>query len=117
MWLLLGLGALWLFLGLLLALKKLNVHYRLTTQRLVHKVGILRRITDRIESIDMDDVRYEQGIIDRLLRSGAITIRSSDRTHPAIVLKGINDVHHVAQLMDDARRRERVRRGLHIESV
>ena len=107
----------WLVLGGMVLFQKLDVHYELTNQRLVHKVGILRRITNRIEVIDIDDVTFEQGILERLLGVGSIAIYSSDRTDPTIVLAGIDDVFQVAELIDEARRTERVRRGIHIEAV
>ena len=107
----------WSWLFLLLAYRKLNVKYELTNQRFVHQTGILRRVTDRIETIDMDDVGYEQGVIERLLNVGTIRISSSDRTHPELLMRGIDKVAHVAGLLDDARRKERLRRGLHIESI
>ncbi len=114
------LGALllmWLILGGILVFQKLDVHYELTNQRLVHKVGILRRITNRIEVIDIDDVTFEQGLIERVLGVGSIAIFSSDRTDPSIVMSGIDEVFQVAELIDEARRTERVRRGIHIEAV
>ena len=107
----------WGGLGLLLVYRLLNVSYELSNRRFVHRTGILRRITDRIEVIDMDDVAYEQGIIERLVNVGTIKIASSDRSHPQLVLKGIDDVQRVAQLIDDARHKERMQRGLHIEAV
>lgn len=107
----------WCGLGLLLAYRKLNVNYELTTQRFVHRSGILRRITDRIEAIDMDDISFEQGIIERLLNVGTIRVISSDRSHPELVLRGIEDVARIAKLIDDTRHKERLRRGLHIEAI
>ena len=100
-----------------LAARRLGVHYRLTNQRFFHEKGILKRVTDRIEVIDMDDITYEQGIIQRMLGVGTVRITSSDRTHPKLVLHGIDDVARVASLIDDARRAERNRRGVYIESV
>ena len=97
--------------------QRINVRYLLTTQRFVHEVGVLRRVTDRIEVIDFDDITVEQGPVERLLGIGKIRITSSDRTHPEIRLPGIDNVRHVAALMDDARRDERRRRGLYVESV
>lgn len=108
---------LWLVLGGLLAYQKLNVHYVLTNQRLIHKSGILVRHSHRVEVIDFDDVSYRQGIIERFLGVGTIEITSSDRSDPNLVLPGIDQVQTVANLMDDARRDERLRRGLHIETV
>ena len=110
-------GILWSFLGLLLVFRKLNHHYELTNLRFVHSTGILRRVTDRIEAIDMDDVSYEQGIIERILNTGLIRITSSDRSHSELSLNGIYDVQNVANLIDNVRHQERLRRGLHIEAV
>jgi uncharacterized membrane protein YdbT with pleckstrin-like domain len=93
------------------------MHYELTTQRFVHQAGVLIRQTDRIEVIDIDDVSYTQGVIQRMLGVGTIRITGSDRTHPELVLRGIDKVPEIASLIDDVRREERRRRSLHIESI
>ncbi len=113
----LAIPVLWIFLVGTLAYKKMSVFYQLTTQRFIHKRGILKRVTDRIEVIDIDDVTYEQGIVQRMLGVGTIKISSSDRTHPELVLSGIDGVAAVADQIDDVRRKERRKRGLHIESI
>lgn len=107
----------WIGLTSLLFLQRLNVHYELTDQRLIHRSGILLRRTNRIELIDMDDVSHEQGLIERLFDVGTIEISSSDRSDPVIQLPGISSVEEIAMLIDDARRRERIRRGIHIEQI
>ena len=109
--------AVWLGLGVFLAFQKLNVHYELTNHRFIHRSGILVRRTNRIELIDMNDVSHEQGIIERFFDVGTIEITSSDRSHPYIDLPGIAHVNSVAMLIDDARLRERTRRGVHIEQI
>jgi membrane protein YdbS with pleckstrin-like domain len=108
---------LWLVLFLVLAYRKLSIHYQITSQRFNHQSGILTRTSDRIEMIDIDDVTFTQGIIERILNVGTIKLSSSDRTHPVILLQGISDVKRIADLIDDARRRERRKRGVHIESI
>lgn len=118
-WLLLG-GALvlgWLCLFGWLVIQQLGVHYELTDQRLIHREGIIYRVTSRVEVIDVDDVTIEQGIVERLLDVGTIQLHSSDRSDPFLRMEGIDRVHDVALLIDDARRAERIRRGLHIETV
>ncbi len=107
----------WLALGIRLAYRIMNVRYRLTDQRFVHETGILRRVTDRIEVIDIDDVTFEQKLMERFVGVGTIRITSSDRTHPELLLRGIDDVKRIANLIDSARRKERVRRGVHIEQI
>lgn len=110
-------GLIWIVLLLTLAYRKLSIHYKLTSQRFVHRAGILRRLTDRIELIDIDDVSVIQGLIQRMMGVGSIRITSSDRTHPELVLTGIDDVQRVAALIDDLRRAERRKRSVHIEAV
>jgi membrane protein YdbS with pleckstrin-like domain len=118
-WKMLGLGllVLWGGLALVLAYRRLSVRYRLTSYRLFHESGLLSRMTDRLEVIDIDDVRVHQGPIERVLGVGTVTIVSSDRTHPDLHLPGIDEVRAVADLIDNTRRAERERRGLYLESV
>ena len=118
-WSAIGGGILLVWCGLLawLIYEKLNVSYELTNLRLIHRSGILLRRTDRIELIDMNDVSHEQGIVERIFHVGTIEVTSSDRSHPVIVLAGIENVEQVAMLIDDARLRERARRGVHVEQI
>ena len=97
--------------------RRFSTHYELTTQRFIHQIGILIRRTDRIEVIDIDDVSYTQGIIQRMLGVGTIKLVGSDRTHPELVLHGIDRVPEISGQIDDVRRAERRRRSLHIESI
>jgi uncharacterized membrane protein YdbT with pleckstrin-like domain len=118
-WSILGIAVLivWGSLFLTLTYRRLGVKYRLTNHRLFHEQGILRRVTDRIEIIDIDDVTFAQGIVERMLGVGPINVTSSDRTSPELVMPGIDNVKEVADTIDQARRAERQRRGLFIESV
>jgi len=97
--------------------RQLSEHYFLTNERFVHEKGLLWREIDRIEAIDIDDVSFQQGPIERFLGVGTISIRSSDQTHPAVELPGIENVREVAGMIDEARRQERRKRGLYVESV
>jgi membrane protein YdbS with pleckstrin-like domain len=96
--------------------RKLSQRFELTTQRLKHRDGILFRTLSRMELIDVDDVFYRQGPIQALLGVGDIIVMTSDKTHPKLVLRGIDRVDQVVDLMDDARRKERRRRGLHVNN-
>jgi len=100
-----------------LGYRKLAHFYELTNQRLKHRDGILIRQNNRVEVIDIDDVSFKQGIIETLFNVGTIRIRSSDTSHPELVLRGISDVKRVSDLIDSARRTERTRRGLYVESI
>jgi uncharacterized membrane protein YdbT with pleckstrin-like domain len=115
--LVLSLLGIWLALYLLLLYRQWSVHYRLTNHRFVHRSGLLKRVTDRVEVIDIDDVGFQQGLFERIFGVGTVELSSSDQTHPYLRLKGIADVERVAGLIDNARRDERRKRGLHIESI
>jgi len=108
---------LWLAGGLLYGYRRLGFHYQLTTQRFIHQTGIFTRQTDRIEVIDIDDVSYTQGPIQRAFGVGTIQLTGSDRTHPTLSMLGIAKVKEVSGLIDDIRRTERRKRSLHIESI
>lgn len=107
----------WLVGAIVYGWRRFGVHYELTSQRFIHQTGILTRNTDRIEVIDIDDVSFTQGPVQRMLGVGRITITSSDRSHPLLDMIGIADVKSVAGLIDDVRRKERRRRSLHIEAI
>jgi hypothetical protein len=117
----------WLWLGAIAAIwgglwcyylyRKFSLKYFLTTQRFIHQSGILKRVTDRIEVIDIDDVSFEQGLVERFVGVGSIKITSSDRSHPELWMRGIDRVSDIAGQIDDLRRKERRRRGVHIEAI
>jgi membrane protein YdbS with pleckstrin-like domain len=107
----------WVYNQVRLFHRRMSVSYLLTNQRFIHESGVLRRTTDRIEVIDMDDITFEQGVVQRMMGVGTIKITSSDRTHPELMLYGIENVSQVSGLIDDTRRAERRRRGLHIENI
>ncbi len=107
----------WLYLFGLMFYRKWSVQYELTDQRLIHRVGILSRQTYRIELLDVDDVSFKQGFIERMAGVGSILITSSDESHPELWLIGISQVEQISDLIDNARRKERRRRGLHIETI
>jgi membrane protein YdbS with pleckstrin-like domain len=95
---------------------RLGTYYEVTTQRLIHTSGILVRTTDRIDVIDIDDVSFTQGIVQRILDVGTITLMSKDASHPMLVLRGIDKVDKVSGMIDDVRRKERRKRSLHIDA-
>ena len=94
-----------------------GVRYQLTTQRFFHETGVFRHVSDRIEVIAMDDITVTQGPLDRLFGTGQIRILSGDHASPDFVIVGVVDVKRVAEIMDEARRAERNRRGVRVESI
>jgi hypothetical protein len=67
--------------------------------------------------IDIDDVSFQQGLIERFLNVGTITLTSTDATSPKLPMPGIDDVQRIANLIDDARREERRKRAIYMANV
>jgi membrane protein YdbS with pleckstrin-like domain len=108
---------LWAVLLLNLLIKRLGIEYRLTTQRFLHKRGLLRRVSDQILLVDVDDVTYEQGLLERFLNIGTITIHSNDASDPKLRMVPIDDVQRIADLIDHTRREERRKRAIYMASA
>ncbi len=108
---------LWAYQALVLVARRWSVHYKLTNQRFIHELGVFRRVTDRIELIDVTDITFEQGVIDRISGVGTIHLSSNDRSHSELILTGIEDVTRVAGLIDETFRAERRRRGVLLENL
>ncbi len=70
--------AVWVIAMLVYAYRRLSIHYRLTTQRFIHQVGIFSRVTDRIEVIDIDDVTYSQARSSACSASGRFGLRGGE---------------------------------------
>ena len=108
----------WIVLLLRLIYLQLSIRYTLTSQRFIHERGLLWRQQDRIETIDIDDVTVQPGARrSECSASARCGSSSSDQSTPEFLLVGIEDVRKVATMIDEVRRKERRKRGVHIESV
>jgi membrane protein YdbS with pleckstrin-like domain len=112
-----AIAVLWLVLVARLLYKQLSIRYHLTNQRFIHERGLLWRTIDRIEVIDIDDIAVDQGPVERMLGIGTVRIKSSDASTPEFYVQGIENVRGVATQIDDARRKERRKRGVYVEQV
>ncbi len=61
-----------------------TIKYELTTHQFYHEVGIFRRVRDVIEVIDIDDLKLERTLWDRVVNGGVgtVVIRSADPSNP-----------------------------------
>jgi membrane protein YdbS with pleckstrin-like domain len=107
----------WAWFALVIMYRRLTVRYRLTSYRFFTETGLLGRVNNRIQAIDIDDVTVEQGPIERMLGLGTIIIRARDESSPMLALRGIEDAPRVADMIDGARRAERNRRGLYVAEM
>jgi membrane protein YdbS with pleckstrin-like domain len=83
--------------------------YRITNQRLFVTTGLIARKTEEIELFRIKDVKVDQGILERMLGYGTITVFSSDETAPQLVMIGIGrpvDVKETLRTLYRAARRD-----------
>ena len=73
--------------------------YRITNQRLFLTTGLLARKTEEIELFRVKDIKVDQGILQRLLRYGTVTVFSSDETAPQLALAGIGNPMEVKETL------------------
>ena len=74
-----------------------NIRYELTSERLKVKQGVLNKRLDELELYRVRDYNLEQPFWLRIFSLANITLRSSDTSHPVIVLRAICDGEHVRE--------------------
>ena len=98
---LVGLAVLFVWGTLLPFLRWLTWAYTLTNRRLIEQKGILTRSGRIIPLARINDVAYEKGVIDRMLRCGTLVI------HDASHQQGLrlHDIPHIEELHRQISRR------------
>lgn len=75
--------------------------YRITSYRIDFERGILTKHIDTLELWHVDDIKFQQGLIDRMMNVGSITVISNDRTTPKLELDGIPDPRKIFDALKD----------------
>ena len=73
--------------------------YTITNQRVMIERGLLSKALSEIDLRYIDDTQFFQGIVDRLLGIGNVTIISSDKSTPTYVLHGVKDPRAIRELI------------------
>jgi membrane protein YdbS with pleckstrin-like domain len=66
-----------------------TTRYRITSYRIEFERGILTKRIDSLELWHVDDISFEQGVVDRMMNVGSITVISNDKTTPRLELHGL----------------------------
>jgi len=77
-----------------------NRTYTLTTERLATRTGILRRSGRDIPLNRINDVAFDQGLLDRVVGCGTLRVSAASE-EGTVVLKDIPDVHQVSLRMNE----------------
>jgi len=105
-------GALGVVLLLLVWIKLKSSRYRLTTQRLFVHRGWLAKHVDELELYRVKDVVVDQGITQRLLGYGTITVLADDDSTPTMELVSISSPTKIKELIRTQYRAARQREGV-----
>ena len=81
-----GLAALCMIIPMLLVR---SIRYRITNYRIDFERGILGKNIHTLELWHVEDIKYHQSFLDRILNVGDIEIMSHDDTTPDLRLKGV----------------------------
>ncbi len=77
---------------ILLAMTK---RYRVTNYRIDYERGILRKDIDTLELWHVEDIKFHQTMVDRVLGIGTITIQSHDPTTPNLAMRALPNARHL----------------------
>ena len=68
-----------------------STRYELTTERLKTRQGVFNKKLDELELYRVRDYKLDQPFFLRLFGLGNITLQTSDRSHPEIVIRAIRE--------------------------
>lgn len=86
--------------------------YQLTTERLKIITGLVSRHVENFELIRIQDIDLKQGMSERILNIGDITIRGHDASDPVVVLRNVSKPEGVYETLRKAWLEARKRHGL-----
>jgi len=93
-----------------------SIKYRLTTDRFFIITGIISRSIDELELIRVNDVIMHQGVWERIMGIGKVTIISNDESTPEIHMRWISDPEFVKEQIRNAASKKR-KSGLFMEHI
>ncbi len=80
-------------------LKLRSTLYIITNQRVMIEQGIVSKTVNEIDLRYVDDSQFFQGLTDRLLGIGNVTLHSSDANTPTYALRSVRDPRGVRELV------------------
>jgi membrane protein YdbS with pleckstrin-like domain len=66
-----------------------STRYRISNYRIDFERGILKKQIDTLELWHVEDIHFEQSLIDRMFNVGSIMVMSNDKTTPRLELHGV----------------------------
>jgi hypothetical protein len=76
-----------------------NTHYKVTNQRILIDRGVLSKSLEEIDMRSVDDTEFSQSFMERIFSIGEVSIVSTDKVAPKVVLRGIPDPRSTRELI------------------
>lgn len=90
-----------------------NTKYELTTERLKIRHGVLNKKMDDLELYRVRDFKLERPFFLRLFSLGNIILQTSDKSHPVVILRAIQNGEQIREqirnMVEACRVKKRVR--------
>jgi Bacterial PH domain len=77
----------------------LSIHYKITSERVRITEGMLGKDREDIELVRVQDIDMSQGLTERMLGIGDITVRSHDRSNPEVILNNVSNPTEVHEIL------------------
>jgi hypothetical protein len=84
--------------------------YKVTNERFINERGFVTKHTEQIDLFRVNDVLIRQGLLQRMLGLGDVTVVSSDQSSPNRKLLDISNPQRVGDIIRQAARAEEQRR-------
>jgi len=91
----------------------ITTHYTITTERVRIVRGLLSKDREDIELVRIQDIDQTQGLGERLVNVGDISIHAHDPSHPNVVLDNVANVQEVHEILRKAVLASRKRNNFH----
>ena len=76
-------------------LRALTIRFRVTNYRIDYERGWIGKDIDTLELWHVEDIRYHQTFLDRLLGLGDISVHSHDATTPLLLMRSLPNSRHL----------------------
>src|SRR5688572_11382854 len=76
-----------------------SIRYRVSSYRIDFERGILGKSIDTMELWHVDDIKFHQSLLARILGVGTITVMSDDQTTPSLPLRGVPNARAVFEAL------------------
>src|SRR5262249_14522061 len=92
-------GLIWLS---VLHLKRKSLRYKITDRTIDYEAGVFSKRIETLQLWRVQDIDFQQSLLERMLGMAQIHIFTKDRTDPELILRGLPDARQVFEQVKNA---------------